>query len=83
MTIPCTAEMSLMSVTTTVEPNIMFIIPFLIYAFFIALVISCLVRVSRYFKTAGNEQKLLRMELGKLAEEVKQIRQELEDGGRE
>ena len=49
-----------------------------VYAFIFALVIICLVRVSRYFRTAGKEQKLIRMELGKVAEEVHLIRQELE-----
>ena len=47
------------------------------YAFIFALVIICLIRVSRYFRTAGKEQKLIRMELGKVAEEVHLIRQEL------
>jgi len=48
-----------------------------VYAFIFALVIICLVRVSRYFRTAGKEQKLIRMELGKVAEEVHLLRQEL------
>jgi len=47
------------------------------YAFIFALVIICLIRVSRYFRTAGKEQKLIRMELGKVAEEVHLLRQEL------
>jgi len=51
-----------------------------VYAFIFALVIICLVRVARYFRTAGKEQKLIRMELGKVAEEVHLIRQELEGG---
>ncbi len=51
-----------------------------VYAFIFALVIICLVRVSRYFRTAGKEQKLIRMELGKVAEEVHLIRQELKGG---
>jgi len=51
-----------------------------VYAFIFALVIICLVRVARYFRTAGKEQKLIRMELGKVAEEVHLIRQELEVG---
>jgi hypothetical protein len=38
------------------------------YAFIFALVIICLIRVSTYFRTAGKEQKLIRMELGKVAE---------------
>ncbi len=50
------------------------------YVFIFALVIICLVRVSRYFRTAGKEQKLIRMELGKVAEEVHLLRQELKDG---
>ncbi len=50
------------------------------YAFIFALVIICLVQVSRYFRTAGKEQKLIRMELGKVAEEVHLIRQEIKDG---
>ena len=47
------------------------------YAFIFALVIICLIRVSTYFRTAGKEQKLIRMELGKVAEEVHLLRQEL------
>jgi len=50
-----------------------------VYVFIFALVIICLIRVSRYFLTAGKEQKLLRMEISKLAEEVHLIRQELKD----
>ena len=47
------------------------------YAFIFALVIICLIRVSTYFRTAGKEQKLIRMELGKIGEEVHLLRQEL------
>ena len=50
------------------------------YAFIFALIIICLIRVARYFRNAGNEQKLIRMELGKLAEEVHLLRQEMKDG---
>ena len=50
------------------------------YVFIFVLVIICLVRVARYFRTAGKEQKLIRMELSKLAEEVQLIRQELKGG---
>jgi L-asparagine transporter-like permease len=49
------------------------------YVFIFALIIICLIRVSRYFMTAGKEQKLMRMELGKLAEEVHTIRQKLDN----
>jgi len=51
-----------------------------VYVFIFALVIICLVRVSRYCKDAGKERKLVRIELGKLAEEVHLIRQELKGG---
>ena len=57
----------------------MVLVVFAVYAFIFALVIICLVRVSRYFRTAGKEQKLIRMELGKVAEEVHLLRQELKD----
>lgn len=50
------------------------------YVFIFALVIICLIRVARYFSKAGNEQKLIRMELGKVAEEVHLLRQELKEG---
>lgn len=49
-------------------------------AFIFALVIICLIRLSRYFLSAGREQKLIRMELGKVAEEVHLLRQEMKDG---
>jgi len=58
------------------------LVGFAAYVFIIALVIICLIRASRYFMTAGKEQKLTRIELGKLAEEVHQLRQDLK-GGRE
>jgi uncharacterized membrane protein len=45
--------------------------------FIIALVIICLIRASRYFMNAGKEQKLTRIEIGKLAEEVRILREEL------
>jgi hypothetical protein len=62
--------------------NILTIIGLLIYVFvvvlIIALIISCLIRLSRFLKTAGNEQKLTRLEIGKLAEEVKNISKKLD-----
>lgn len=48
-----------------------------IYVFLFALVIICLIRIARFFKNAGNEQKLMRFELGKVAEEVHLLRQEM------
>lgn len=56
--------------------SIMFIVMLAVYVGLLVLVISFLIRMVRYFKTAGNEQKLIRMELGKLADEVQQLRQE-------
>ena len=50
-----------------------------VYAFIFSLVIICLVRVSRYFRDAGKEQKLTRMDIGKLADEVQQLRQDLKE----
>jgi hypothetical protein len=47
------------------------------YAFVFALIIISLIRVSRYFKNAGKEQKLMRIEMGKLAEEMHLLRQEI------
>ena len=59
--------------------TLMVLVVFAVYAFIFALVIICLVRVSRYFKTAGKEQKLMRMELSKIAEEVQIIRRKIEN----
>ena len=50
------------------------------YVFIFSLVSICLILVARYFRTAGKEQKLIRMELGKVAEEVHLLRQEMKDG---
>ena len=54
------------------------LIAFAAYVFIFALIIICLIRVSRYFMNAGKEQKLMRMELRKLAEDVHLIRQKLD-----
>jgi len=43
----------------------------------VALVIICIYRAAEYFGSAKNEQKLQRIEMGKLAEEVHLLRQEL------
>ena len=55
------------------------IIMLVAYVFIISLIIICLIRASRYFMSAGKEQKLIRMELGKLAEEVHLLRQEMKE----
>ena len=54
-----------------------FIVVIVVYVFIFALIIICLIRVSRYCMTSGKERKLMRMELGKLAEEVHLLRKEL------
>ncbi len=59
--------------------SIGFIVVIAVYAFIFSLVIICLVRVSRYFRDAGKEQKLIRMDVGKLADEVQQLRQDLKE----
>ena len=58
------------------------IIPFVfvVYAVVFVLVSICLIVVSRYFWTAGKEQKRIRIEMGKLAEEVHLLRQEFKGG---
>ena len=62
----------------SVTPLVGGVIGFL-YIFIFSVVIICLIRMSKYFSTAGKEQKLIRMEIGKLAEEVHQLRQELQE----
>ena len=47
------------------------------------LVSICLIVVSRYFWTAGKEQKRIRMDMGKLAEEVHLLRQELKQNNKD
>ena len=50
-----------------------------LYIFLLVLIISVLIRMARYFTSGRKEQKLIRMELGKLADEVHQIREELKE----
>jgi len=55
---------------------IQWIVPLIaLIAFFIPLVV-CIWRAAKYFGSASKEQKLLLMEMGKLAEEVHLLRQE-------
>ena len=53
------------------------ILAFAIYVFIIALIIICLIRVAQYFRDAGKEQRLMRMEMGKMEEEMHLLRQEM------
>ena len=56
---------------------IQWIVPLIaLIAFYIPLVV-CIYRAAKYFGSATREQKLLRIEMGKLAEEMHLLRQEL------
>ena len=55
------------------------LIQWILPAFYILLAV-CLWRAAKYFGIGAKERKLLRMETGKLAEEVHLLRQELEGG---
>ena len=50
-----------------------------VFVALVALVIICIYRAAEYFGSAKKEQKLLRIEMGKIAEEVHQLRQELKE----
>ena len=50
-----------------------------VFVALVALVVVCIYRAAEYFGSAKKEQKLLRIEMGKIAEEVYQIRQELKE----
>jgi hypothetical protein len=58
---------------------IQWLLPLNIGVAFYVLLAVCIYRAAKYFGSAGREQKLLRMEMGKLAEEVHLLRQELKD----
>ena len=68
-----------LAATSLSEPLgiIISIVMLFFYVGIIVLIISFLIRVVRYFNAAGKEQKRLRMEVGKLADEVQQIHSEL------
>jgi predicted Holliday junction resolvase-like endonuclease len=50
----------------------------LVYVFIFSLVIIGLIRLVKFLGTSANEQKRIRMELSKVAEEVQRMRQRLE-----
>ena len=56
---------------------IQWIVPLIILIFFYIPLVVCIWRAAKYFGSAGKEQKLLRIEMGKLAEEVHLLRQEM------
>ena len=53
------------------------LIGIVVYVFIFTLITISLIRLVKYLGYAKNEQKLMRMELGKLAEEVHLIREEI------
>ena len=67
--------------TSRVMLNILPCIFMFVVICFWGLVIFGLVKLIKYLGSAGREQKLIRMELSKLADEVQQIRQELKGPG--
>ena len=58
---------------------IQWILPLIPIAFCILLAV-CIWRATKYFGSAAKEQKLLRIEMGKLAEEVRILGQEMKGG---
>jgi hypothetical protein len=74
------------AVPETVEPQtrtviyIPLLIMYLVSVGIIVLIIIGLIRLVRFLGSAGKEQKLIRMEVSKLAEEVHLLRQELKGG---
>lgn len=54
-------------------------LPAIIGIAFYGLLAFCIYRAAKYFISATREQKLIRMELGKLAEEIHLLRQEQKD----
>jgi NADH:ubiquinone oxidoreductase subunit 3 (subunit A) len=59
------------------EPSAFGLLAILIYLGFMVLVVIGLIRFVKFLGSVPKEQKLLRFELGKLAEEVHKIREEL------
>jgi tellurite resistance protein TehA-like permease len=74
------SEVLALSTKSWLFSDVMTYVMLAVYVFIFSLVIICLIRVAKYFSSAGKEQKLIRMELGKLAEEVHLLRQEQKDG---
>jgi len=60
--------------------TIIFVVMLSIFVGITVLVISLMIRLVRYLGTGGKERKLLRIELGKLAEEVHKMREQRDSG---
>ena len=66
-------------VRTFIRPSFVGLLVFIFCGFIFALIIISLIRMARYFISSKKEQKLIRMELSKLAEEVQLIRKEIRE----
>lgn len=66
-------------IRTNMQPNFVYLLMLIFCVFIFALIIINLIRMARYFISSKNEQKLIRMELSKLAEEVQLIRKEIRE----
>ena len=49
-----------------------------VYGFIVALIIVVLLRLARFLKFSTEEQQKIRIELGKVADEVQRIREKVE-----
>ena len=58
-------------------PTLVVLVATIAYVFIFTLIIISLIRLVKYLSSSKDEQKLMRMELGKLAEEVHLIREEI------
>jgi hypothetical protein len=65
-----------MILAIAVSPFLVFLLGIGIALIFLVLIISGLIRMSRYFKNITEEQRLQRLELDRLAEEMHQIRKQ-------
>lgn len=73
------SEILALSTRSWLFSDVMTYVVLAVYILIFSLAIICLIRASRYFRNAGKEQKLIKMELGKIAEEVHLLRQEMKD----
>ena len=73
----------LASEMNSIQGIIAVIFMLVIYVGLFVLIVSLMTRLVRYLGSAGKEQKLIRMEIGKLAEEVQLLRKKLENDNKD
>jgi capsular polysaccharide biosynthesis protein len=77
--------MSNLNILAEAAENMMFsgsnVVLFVVYAFFVGLIIIAAIMFIRFLSNGIKEMKLMRMEVGKLAEELRLLRKEMK--GRE